>query len=106
VDGEIFSDHFYHSYVCGVCQCTTWYVRAILSRYFHNITFNNPGQRNSFTVREIAILGNKKTKESVILRELSFASGETYALSELVKKFEIARKQLLILLCFMKWWLP
>ena len=57
--------------------------------------FQKPGKENAFTVREIAITGNKKTKESVILRELSFASGETYALSELVKKFEIARKQLL-----------
>ena len=60
-----------------------------------NQYFLKPGKENAFTVREIAITGNKKTKESVILRELSFASGETYALSELVKKFEIARKQLL-----------
>jgi outer membrane protein assembly factor BamA len=50
---------------------------------------------NIFTVREIDISGNKKTKESVILRELPFQSGDTYALSELVKKFEEARKQLL-----------
>jgi outer membrane protein assembly factor BamA len=54
-----------------------------------------PGRENIFTVREIAISGNKKTKESIILRELSFKSGDTYALSELVKKFEVARKQLL-----------
>ena len=60
-----------------------------------NYHFQKPAPENSFTVREIAISGNKKTKESIILRELSFASGETYALSELVKKFEIARKQLL-----------
>lgn len=60
-----------------------------------NYYFQKTGVENAFTVREIAISGNKKTKESVILRELSFASGETYALSELVKKFEIARKQLL-----------
>src|SRR6188474_1706258 len=60
-----------------------------------NRYFQKPRADNSYTVREIAISGNKKTKESIILRELSFASGETYALSELVKKFEIARKQLL-----------
>ncbi|HKC37837.1 MAG TPA: POTRA domain-containing protein, partial [Chitinophagaceae bacterium] len=34
------------------------------------------GQQNLFTVREIAISGNKKTKESVILRELPFKSGD------------------------------
>src|SRR5678815_4979399 len=60
-----------------------------------NRYFQKPLAENAFTVREIAISGNKKTKESIILRELSFASGETYALSERVKKFEIARKQLL-----------
>ena len=53
------------------------------------------GSENMFTVREIDISGNKKTKETVILRELPFESGETYALSELVKKFEDARKQLM-----------
>ena len=50
---------------------------------------------NLFTIREIAISGNNKTKESVILRELPFQSGEIYNLSDLVKEFEIARKQLL-----------
>lgn len=50
---------------------------------------------NIFIVRNIVIAGNKKTKESIILRELPFRTGETYQLSELVKKFEIARKQLM-----------
>jgi outer membrane protein assembly factor BamA len=54
-----------------------------------------PGPANSFTIREIAVSGNKKTKESVILRELPFQSGEIYNLSDLVKEFETARKQLL-----------
>ncbi|TMI90552.1 MAG: hypothetical protein E6H08_14625 [Bacteroidetes bacterium] len=54
-----------------------------------------PGSANTFTIREIAISGNKKTKESIILRELPFQSGEIYNLSDLVKEFEIARKQLL-----------
>ena len=48
-----------------------------------------------FTVRNIFISGNKKTRESVILRELPFKSGEAYPLSEIVKKFEDARKQLM-----------
>ncbi|HET9747225.1 MAG TPA: POTRA domain-containing protein, partial [Chitinophagaceae bacterium] len=53
------------------------------------------GQENVFTVRKIVVTGNKKTKESIILREVPFSSGDTYQLSELVKKFEIARKQLM-----------
>ena len=50
---------------------------------------------NIFTVRNIVISGNRKTKESVILRELPFKAGDTYPLPELVKKFEIGRKQLM-----------
>ena len=56
---------------------------------------NQPGSENVFTVRSIFITGNKKTKELIILREVPFKSGDTYQLSELVKKFEIARKQLM-----------
>jgi outer membrane protein assembly factor BamA len=54
-----------------------------------------PGSSNVFTIREIAVSGNKKTKESVILRELPFQSGDIYGLSDLVKEFEIGRKRLL-----------
>ena len=54
-----------------------------------------PGSSNVFTIREIAVSGNRKTKESVILRELPFQSGEIYGLSELVKEFETGRKRLL-----------
>jgi outer membrane protein assembly factor BamA len=53
------------------------------------------GSENIFTIREIDISGNKKTKQSVILREVPFKAGEIYPLSELVKKFEDARKQLM-----------
>ena len=64
-----------------------------INQYFKQL--QQQGATNSFTVREIDISGNKKTKESIILRELPFESGETYLLSELVKKFEVGRKQLL-----------
>ena len=46
-------------------------------------------------VGEITIIGNKKTKNAIILRELPFKKGEEYSLEELVKKFEIARRQLM-----------
>lgn len=47
-----------------------------------------------FTVRSIYIHGNKKTRPSVILRELPFKEGDVYILSELVKKFEDGRRLL------------
>src|SRR3982750_3366290 len=49
----------------------------------------------AFVVRSIYIEGNKKTKQEFILREIPFKVGETYILQELVKKFEVARKQLM-----------
>ena len=48
-----------------------------------------------FTVRHIVIEGNKKTRPEIILREIPFKPGEGYILQELVKKFEIARQQLI-----------
>lgn len=48
-----------------------------------------------FTIGNIIISGNKKTKDFIILREIPFRSGEEYKLQDLVKKFEDARKQLM-----------
>ena len=48
-----------------------------------------------FTVRNIVITGNRKTKAVIILREIPFKSGEEYPLQDLVKKFEDARRQLM-----------
>ncbi|MEI9944163.1 MAG: POTRA domain-containing protein [Chitinophagaceae bacterium] len=48
-----------------------------------------------FIVRNIVIVGNKKTKESILLRELPFRSGDKYLLQDIVKKFETGRKQLM-----------
>lgn len=55
----------------------------------------SPPQETPFIVRDIVIEGNKKTKPSIILRELSFKSGDKFLLPELVKKFETARRQLM-----------
>lgn len=48
----------------------------------------------SFIIGEIAISGNKRTKDYIIERELPFKSGDSIQLPELVKKFELARQQL------------
>jgi outer membrane protein assembly factor BamA len=48
-----------------------------------------------FTVRNIFIEGNRKTRNNIILREITFKSGDQYLLQELVKKFERARQQLM-----------
>jgi len=48
-----------------------------------------------FTVRNIIITGNKKTKASIIFRELPFKSFDQFPLQQLVAKFDDARKQLM-----------
>jgi len=55
---------------------------------------NAPGS-TVFTVRQIIITGNKKTKEAIILRELLFNKGEKYTLQNLVTKFEQSKSFLM-----------
>lgn len=47
------------------------------------------------TIGNIEITGNKKTKSSIIFRELPFKQEDRFSLPELVKRFETARQQLL-----------
>jgi hypothetical protein len=55
---------------------------------------------SEFTIRNIIITGNKKTRPEIILRELPFKSGETYTLNELVEKFESGKRQLMNMALF------
>jgi len=48
-----------------------------------------------FAIGDIVITGNARTKNYIIERELPFATGDSVYLPELVKKFEIARQQLI-----------
>src|SRR5215831_16973009 len=53
------------------------------------------GISEPFVVRNIIITGNRKTKSSVILREIPFKQGDHFQLQQLVTKFEDARRQLM-----------
>ncbi|HMU44914.1 MAG TPA: POTRA domain-containing protein [Chitinophagaceae bacterium] len=48
-----------------------------------------------YVINKIIIAGNKKTKESIILREIPIKEGEAYSIPILVKKFEDSRRQLM-----------
>jgi len=48
-----------------------------------------------FIVRDIVIVGNKKTKPQIILREIPFKSGDHVSLQNLVAQFETARIRLM-----------
>lgn len=66
----------------------------------HSAEYIVPAGESPFIVRNIVITGNRKTRPSIILRELSFKSGDAYLLQDLVKKFELARQQLMNLALF------
>jgi outer membrane protein assembly factor BamA len=59
------------------------------------VTGNSSPNVSSFTIRNIIISGNKRTKAFIILREIPFRPGEQYSLQDLVKKFEDGRRQLM-----------
>ena len=48
-----------------------------------------------YIIGEIVITGNRKTRRPIILREIPVHTGDAYSLSDLVKKFEDARRQLM-----------
>src|SRR5690348_6011654 len=56
---------------------------------------NAPATDSLFTIQKIIIQGNKKTKRNIMLREIPFKTGDRFSLSDIVKKFEEARKNLM-----------
>jgi outer membrane protein assembly factor BamA len=82
--------------VAVVCSASAQHIQADALPYAgagNTVKIENPTA--PFVVRSILITGNKKTKASVILREIPFRSGDHFLLQELVQKFEDARRQLM-----------
>ena len=50
---------------------------------------------SNYIIREITVSGNKKTRDEIILRELSFHSGESFTPEDLTNRMEAGRKQLM-----------
>src|SRR5688572_2920196 len=64
------------------------------SEYLTSTDTSLPGKQ-LFLIRHIVLVGNKKTRPEIILREIPFRAGEEYPMQHLVSKFEDARKQLM-----------
>ncbi len=52
-------------------------------------------KKTTFIISAIEITGDKKTKPYIIEREIPFKAGDSISLNELVKKFDVARRQLM-----------
>lgn len=48
-----------------------------------------------FTIKQIDITGNRRTRRSTILRELPYGNGDSYPFSEITKKLEQTKRQLM-----------
>ena len=64
------------------------------TEYLTSTDTSLPGKQ-LFLIRHIVLVGNKKTRPEIILREIPFRAGEEYPMQQLVSKFEDARKQLM-----------
>lgn len=60
-----------------------------------SVEHTNTVQASGFTIRNIVITGNRKTKPIIILREIPFTSGETMRLQDIVGQFDNARRLLM-----------
>lgn len=75
-----------------ICICHSTYAQM------SNVANTDDGKNLSaglVTIGNIKITGNKKTKSNIILREIPFKPEDKLTLSDLVTKFETARKQLM-----------
>jgi outer membrane protein assembly factor BamA len=48
-----------------------------------------------FTIKEISVTGDKRTRRSTVLRELSFQAGDSYPFSNIIEKMEESKRQLM-----------
>jgi len=62
--------------------------RALLCFFVLCLPLLSQAQNNTLTVKDITIVGNKKTKSQVILRELTFAINDTINLLQLAETLE------------------
>ena len=49
----------------------------------------------AYSIREIVVIGNKRTRKSTILRELPFKKLDSYTYPELIEKLEVSKRQLM-----------
>lgn len=74
-------------------SCQLCAQQSALPDILPDTTITPPAAR--YIIGDIVIAGNKKTRKSIILREIPVHTGDAYSLSDLVKKFEDARRQLM-----------
>ncbi|MEI6949100.1 POTRA domain-containing protein [Paraflavisolibacter sp. H34] len=88
-------------FLCALCAAFT--SRAQIGIVASNVVYStlddaavvDTSSSTLFTIGDIVIEGNKQTRPSIILRELSFYKNDRYSLQVLVDKFNEAKRQLM-----------
>lgn len=87
--------------IACLCICTIFGAQAQVNLAAHTLMYSSDegllirDTASLFSIKDILIEGNRKTKDYIVLRELSFKQHETYQLNDLVEKFEETRQQLM-----------
>ncbi|QEC56984.1 hypothetical protein FSB75_14105 [Flavisolibacter ginsenosidimutans] len=71
------------------------FVNSVLLYSTDHLQATTPVADSVFTIKEIIIAGNKRTRKSTVLRELPFHASDTYPLAEIVEKLEVTQRQLM-----------
>ena len=68
---------------------------ASVLRYIPEFTPQQVNTRSSFLISSITVVGNKKTRSNIILREVPFTAGMSFPLSLLIDLFKQGEQQLM-----------
>jgi hypothetical protein len=88
---------YYLWLIVVLINCSTLFAQLVKEQSFQytdSLTISD-SRNHLFTVGNIILTGNKKTKAFIMLREIPFKTGDQYPLPVLIKKFEDARRQLM-----------
>lgn len=68
---------------------------ASFRRYIPEFTPQQVNTRSSFLISSITVVGNKKTRSNIILREVPFTAGMSFSLSLLIDLFKQGEQQIM-----------
>ena len=68
---------------------------ASVRRYIPEFTPQQVNTRTSFLISSITVVGNKKTRSNIILREVPFTAGMSFSLSLLIDLFKQGEQQIM-----------
>lgn len=73
-----------------------------IKNYLPGFDTTQPGSGTTFLISSLVVTGNKKTKPTILLREVPFKAGMQFSLTELIDLFQRGEQQLMNRPCFIR----